>query len=86
MGCGRFSGVSDSILRIGVLIKEGMNVLCRFIGPEDENPNYHIVVWMKGWKDERMNEWINVLCRYVGPVDENPYENPNYPPVDPNPT
>ncbi|XP_023349179.1 uncharacterized protein LOC111717940 [Eurytemora carolleeae] len=23
---------------------------------------------------------------YVGPVDENPYENPNYPPVDPNPT
>ena len=48
LGCGRFSGVSDSILRIGVLIKEGMNVLCRFIGPEDENPNYHIVVWMKG--------------------------------------
>ena len=36
-----------------------MNVLCRFIGPEDENPNYHIVVWMKGWKDERMNEWMN---------------------------
>ena len=29
---------------------------------------------------------MNVLCRYVGPVDENPYDNPNYPPVDPNPT